>query len=323
MRKHGAPTFSISIEWENSRFAELNRTRRMLRQLREELADLPPPGEPPEILFLYDRHTIDGDLVDRVVDEEWRAGSVPAQWRIVPTDGLRYYQQKNLGAALTTGEVLIFLDCDVVPEPGWLRAMLSPFNDPDVDVVGGETYVELTGVRSKAFALTWFFNLRPDSSDMVPADFFHANNVAFRRTLFDRYPFPDLDIYRGHCTVLCARLRADGVQIYRQNAARVAHPYPLTIGYFMGRALNNGRDFLFTERLVADRQLTLRSIARLYRGRVHYALRRILENRRQVGLSAPGTVGAFGVAWAYFSLQAVGEAVSLYRPGLIPKIAPV
>src|SRR5580704_11173704 len=107
MRKNSTPTFSISIEWENSRFAELIRTRRMLRQLREELARLPPPVEPPEILFLYDRRTIDGDLVARVVAEEWGGAPVPARWRIVPTDGLRYYQQKNLGASLTKQEILI------------------------------------------------------------------------------------------------------------------------------------------------------------------------------------------------------------------------
>lgn len=51
---------SISIEWENGRFAELARTRRMLRALREQLIALPPPREPPQINLLYDHNVIDG-----------------------------------------------------------------------------------------------------------------------------------------------------------------------------------------------------------------------------------------------------------------------
>ena len=61
------PTFSISIEWENMRFAELQRTRRMLRALREQLLALSPPPVPPQINLLYDRHSIDGDMVRRIV----------------------------------------------------------------------------------------------------------------------------------------------------------------------------------------------------------------------------------------------------------------
>jgi hypothetical protein len=56
--------------------------------------------------------------VARVVEEEFRPGETPATTRIVPTDRLLYNQQKNLGAAQTEGEIVIFLDCDVIPEPG-------------------------------------------------------------------------------------------------------------------------------------------------------------------------------------------------------------
>ena len=63
------PTFSISIEWENSRFAELDRTRRMLRALHDQLNELTPPTEPPQINLLYDPASVDGEMVRDVVEE--------------------------------------------------------------------------------------------------------------------------------------------------------------------------------------------------------------------------------------------------------------
>ena len=56
------PTFSVSIEWENSRFADLDRTRQMLRALRSQLIELTPPAEPPCVNLLYDPGSIDGEM---------------------------------------------------------------------------------------------------------------------------------------------------------------------------------------------------------------------------------------------------------------------
>jgi glycosyltransferase involved in cell wall biosynthesis len=317
------PTFSIAIEWENARFAQLERTRRMLRRLRQELIELPPPPLPPQIDFLYDRHTIDGGMVSRVVAEEFRPEETPAASRIIPTEGLRYYQQKNLGAAQTSGEIVIFLDCDVIPEPGWLAAMLAAFDDPAVAAVGGETYVELEGVRSKAFALFWFFNLRDDAADLEPASFFHANNVAFRREVFAAHRFPDLPIYRGQCTLVGDALRSAGLGLFRQKRARVSHPYPLSLGYFTSRALHNGRDGAIVEAIRTGRNRRLRGAYKDYRGRLAYAWRRIGRHRRDVSLSPAGAVAAFGIAFAYFTLQAIGEAVTLARPDMIRRLFPI
>ena len=318
------PTFSIAIEWENARFAELARTRRMLRELRRQLIELSPPPSAPEISFLYDRRSIDGEMVERVVAEEFRPGETPAVTRIVPTDRLTYYRQKNLGAAEAHGDIVIFLDCDVVPEPGWLAAMLEGFKDPDVAAVGGETYVELAGVCSRAFALFWFFNLRDDAEALTPASFFHANNVAFRRSVFMGRGFPALPIYRGQCTLLGEQLRAEGLGLYRQTAARVAHPIPLSLGYFIARALHNGRDTVIVEETLRryDRR-RWRTLRRGYRARLAHAFEQVKRHGKDVGLTGPGAVAALAVAVSYFTLQAIGEAVTLVNPRAIARLAPL
>jgi hypothetical protein len=301
------PTFSISIEWDNARHADLERSRRMLRRLGEELATLtPPPPEPPQIVFLYDRHSIDGEVVSKIIADEFRPQS--AAVRIAPTDGLRYYEQKNLGAARTQGEIVIFLDCDVIPDPGWLRTLLTAFADPEVSVVGGDTYIEIGGLWSKAFALFWFFNLRGQVQDLEPAPLFHANNVAFRRKVFETRMFPSAPMYRGQCTVLGHRLCAEGITILRHGAAGASHPAPRNLAHLMERAFNNGRDSVIADAMLgANHPTSLGATFKTFCGRLSYAHRRIAEHGGDVGLGPIGAVGAHVIAAAYAVLQAAGE----------------
>jgi hypothetical protein len=317
-------TFSISIEWENARFAELERTRRMLRALREQLLALSPRPQPPHINILYDCETIDGEIVNRVVAEELQPASLPAVTSILPNKGLRYYQQKNLGGRRDEVDLAILLDCDVVPEPGWLQAMLDAFDDPKVGVVAGETYVEYKTFYSKAFALFWFFPLRDPSTELLPTTFFHANNVAFRSEIFTAQPFPDLPVYRGQCTVLGQRLLANGVGLYVQKRARAAHPVPLTTKYFIARALNNGRDDVLVDDVMQRRnRRQLRTVYWNYRSSLVGSFRKFRAHARDVGLSIPGAAAAYMVAMAYFTLKAVGELVTHVRPNLVSRLFPI
>jgi hypothetical protein len=318
------PTFSISIEWENARFAELERTRRMLRELRRQLLALPPPARPPQINFLFDRRTIDSAMVESVIAAEFQPETVPAGTRIIPNEGLRYYEQKTFGARLYDGELTLFLDSDVVPEPGWLEAMLESFETADVGVVAGATYIECESFYSKAFALFWFFGLRDPAANLERATFFHANNCAFRSEVFLAHPFPDLPIYRGQCSVLCHRLEESGISIYLQKKARVAHPVPQTAWYFLARAMNNGRDEVLVQDLVARRNRPpLRTVFWNFRAGMLKSFRKIRGHARDVQLTPVAAVAAYAVALAYFGLKAMGELITHLRPNLVARLFPV
>src|SRR5215472_15982971 len=43
--------------------------------------------------------------------------------RTIAADGAHYYQLKNLGARAATGDIIVLVDTDVVPEPGCLAAV--------------------------------------------------------------------------------------------------------------------------------------------------------------------------------------------------------
>ncbi|WP_050928950.1 glycosyltransferase family 2 protein [Aestuariivita boseongensis] len=44
---------------------------------------------------------------------------------------------RNLGVEAAAGDIVAFIDDDAVPEPGWLRHLAAPFQDPSVSAAGG------------------------------------------------------------------------------------------------------------------------------------------------------------------------------------------
>lgn len=319
------PSFSVIIEWENARFAELQRTRFMLQALLAQIRALPPNGSPPpQVFFLYDKLSIDGDMVNRVLGEDFVAEPTEARVSVLPSEGLRYYQQKNQGARLCDGDIVIFLDCDVIPEPGWLQGLLDAFADPQVCVVAGETYIEYHNFYSRAFALFWFFHLRNPAQDLRQSNFFHANNVAFRRETFKRFPFPEIPAYRGQCSVLGRTLLANGIKIYMQMSSRVSHPCPLGVRYFLGRALNNGRDQVIVAAMdSANGRVPWRSVYWNYASSMGRTWQKFRQNAGTVGLGPAGCVFAFGVAVLYFTLKALGEMITLIWPNAVQRLFPI
>lgn len=319
--RNSLPPVSVVIEWENAKLSELDRARRMLAALAGQLAALRERmPESPELIVLHDPAAIDAGIIRQCVTEAF-GDPPPLRLSIVATEGGGYYAQKNRGAELAGKELLLFLDSDVVPEPGWLAALLGTFADPQVAVACGNTYVEPEDFAAKAFALFWFFPLRsdlPPEAAPVEAEHFFANNVVFRRELFLRYRFPDLPMLRGQCVALAERLRQDGHRILVVGAARVSHPPPNGASHFVRRALCEGHDAVQQEKLRGG-------------GRYGYGLgtpwrfaqsvgragRRILAHRRDVGLGPVGAAGAFGLALGYYALCIVGEVIARVRPDMV------
>jgi glycosyltransferase involved in cell wall biosynthesis len=241
------PSFSAIVEWENARLAGNARAIRTLRELCRQIRELTDEvDERPELIILYEKGVVKPATIETALSSA-SAGDAPVDVRLHATEGSNYYGQKNEGAELASREYLLFLDSDVVPEEGWLRALLGSLQ-AGVDVVAGSTYVEPDSFIGRAFGLFWFFPLRSPARGLIETRFFFANNVIFRRELFLDYKFPDLPLYRGHCTALGNRLLRQGVRLYQQTNARVAHPPPNGT-HFIHRALSEGHDVAMRARL--------------------------------------------------------------------------
>ena len=310
------PSFSVMIEWENARLSELGRARDMLSTLAAQVGEVRDQlSEPPELIVLYNPAAIDPGLVQSLIDAAFKA-QPDIETRLLPTEKGTYYLQKNHGAGLARRDLVMFLDSDVVPERDWLAKLIGSFNDPEITIACGNTYIEANGVYSKAFALFWFFPLRSKTDVLEPSPYFFANNVVFRRDLFLDYKFADVPYLRGQCTDLANALTRDGHKIYIQNAARVSHPPPNGLSHFVKRALCQGHDQLHRTRAAGGAMFPRGSLGRFKRS-LQASAQRIRHDRNEVGLGALGAVTGAGIAFAYYSICLAGEAVTHVRPTLI------
>jgi cellulose synthase/poly-beta-1,6-N-acetylglucosamine synthase-like glycosyltransferase len=146
------PGVSIVVEWDNLRLAGTPRTRAMLERLGQELRAAGGPTF--EVLLVHDGRPGDVAEAERILSP------TGADVRIVSAPRSDYYELKNAGARAARGELVVFLDCDIVPEPGWIAEMLAPFANPAVEVVAGSPYLQPTGLWGKSLALVSVFPLR-------------------------------------------------------------------------------------------------------------------------------------------------------------------
>lgn len=71
-----------------------------------------------------------------VVEEANRNGPHPVRYVREPHVGL--HNARHAGAREARGEILVYIDDDVVVHPEWLAAMVRPFDRPEVGCVGGK-----------------------------------------------------------------------------------------------------------------------------------------------------------------------------------------
>ena len=317
------PDFTVVIEWENAKLSEFDRARRMLKALSGQIGEiLGRLKHPPEILIIYDHSAIDPTIIQEVLDETFPDHRV-ADIRLIPTDGNTYYQQKNVGANQASKDIVVFLDSDVIPEPGWLKGLLETMRDPSVHVVGGNTYIELDSLTTRAYALFWFFPLRKEEGGIQVSDNFFANNVAFRRQILLENPFPDLQATRGACVVLSQQLRQKGYKIYINFQSRVTHPPPNGFIHMAKRAISQGHDDLVLGNIREPHPYESRLANALVRfGRRLMRMARHLGKRRYrkaVGLSPAGTVYALFIGIGYYVFYLLGLVMSLVSPEYVFK----
>lgn len=327
------PWVSFVVEWENALLSDRNRSVTMLRTMRRQCVEVASSPEVTsratfglslfELLVVYDEARLDGGHLAEMLRRCVGDSDEILHWRLLPTRESGYYKNKNFGAREAAGEVLLFVDADVIPEAGWLRQVLSGLADhPAVEVMAGSAYIEPEGLVGKVFALTWFFPLRTKDGPLQRVDSFFVNTLAIRSSFHRQHPFPDLDgTSRGSCIVLANELAAAGIPVYLNPRVRVRHPAPNGIRHISKRALAQGRDRLYRERRFGTRWSSswLASCLRLARHDVGSA-GKTLTGFHSVGLNPLLIPAALMVAWYYYLLYWTGEILTHLRVPAIHKV---
>jgi GT2 family glycosyltransferase len=128
-------------------------------------------------------------VADHAPDVEDRARSLP-EVRVVASRGRQGLSgARNTGVEAATGEIIVFLDDDAVPQPGWLAALLSPFEDPTVAGVGGRAEpIWEAGRRPSWFPdeFDWVVGCSYRGLPLEPAEVRNplGCSMAFRREIF-------------------------------------------------------------------------------------------------------------------------------------------
>lgn len=317
-------TVSIVIEWYNVTHAELSRAKRMLAALKSQAAslysDVRDPlrlARPLDLIIVFDSENFQEARIRRFIDDVIGVCEcLTIRYLLLP--GADYCKQKNGGAAIATGEIVIFLDSDLNPEPEWLAAFLSAFKNESVSVAVGNTFVDWSrrDLYSRSVALTWMFPLRDSDGGLTISRWFYANNVAFRRETFLSRKFPDVpELTHVPAKLLVDRLDRDGVTIWHVGNARASHPAPNGVLHFVERAIGGGRARAFSAESV-----TIALIFRWIRydvGSVSFGFKRLMFEGFKVELCWWQLLPATAIAATYYTLFLAGSLLSVIAPRIM------
>jgi len=142
-------------------------------------------------------------------------------------------QARNAGIKVSHGEIVVFLDADCRPGPGWLVHLLKGFDDATVGCVGGEI------VNSEIS--TSFGKYLNDKGHLSQVNTFshpflpyaQSGNVAFLRKVLDQIGHFDELLVHGHDADLCWRMQLQSdFKLVLTTEAAVFHEFDLTAKAF-------------------------------------------------------------------------------------------
>ena len=194
----------------------------------------------------------------------------PESVRCVHEERPGLHQGRHRGAREARGEILAFVDDDVIAASQWLEAIMKAFEPDDVALVGGKVLPCWEGEvpkwvpsfkKKNAFGWTLGYLSLLDFGNTprkIPGKFVFGCNFSIRKSvLFECGGFhPDgmpeeLIQFRGDGeTALAKSVQAKGYGIRYEPEAVIYHRIPaerLTLEYFCRRAFNQGISESFTE----------------------------------------------------------------------------
>jgi glucosyl-dolichyl phosphate glucuronosyltransferase len=233
------------------------------------------------------------DKTRAIVDEF--AGRYPGHFRYLfePQQGKSY--ALNSGVRESSGEILAFMDDDVVVDSNWLRILTSIFHDPQWAGAGGRILPERSftpppwlPIQNKyALAPLAIFDIGAQPGEMREAPF--GTNMAFRREVFEKVggfrtdlgPCPGSET-RSEDTEFGYRALAAGRRLWYQPSALVYHslsPHRLQEKYFLTWWYDKARADIRAYGVPAHHKFFVAGIPlRLFRGLVNWTIRWITSS---------------------------------------------
>jgi hypothetical protein len=297
---------SILIEWENAISADPSRAVRMLHNLGKDLEEIGPDFySDVEIVSGFDPTGISSESVEGMLREGLGAFS----WvtiRNVALPGKNYYEMKNELGREARGEIVVLLDSDVIPSPGWLKKVLESFEDPAVQICASSVHLASSSLQEKTLALIWIFQIASRRVGLKETRSVWVNSTAYRKEVFLKFLLPASDgTARASCAAHVRELRAAGIPMHRRMDAHVEHPAPVGVREFVERALARGRD-----KLLGSPKPFWKNVA----SDVEVGLRCIVKRRGEVGVRPTEVPAVVLIASAWWLLMILGGLAAMIAP---------
>ncbi|MFC1924387.1 glycosyltransferase family 2 protein [Chloroflexota bacterium] len=148
-------------------------------------------------------------------------------------------ETRNAGIRASNGDIVAFIDDDAVAEPDWLENLISPFNDPRVMAVGGESIPVWPGGKTPSWfpaEFDWTIGCTAHMKLMLLENGSVRNvtgsNMAFRSEVYQKIGFWETSLGAingksrgGEEANICLRIKAgiEGSLIIYEPKAVVHH----------------------------------------------------------------------------------------------------
>ena len=182
-----------------------------------------------ETVFGQSYRDIEVAVIDNQSTDRTREKAQQFDVKLVTIDEYLPGKALNLGIRGTSGEIIVCLSGHCIPvNQHWLENLVRDLEDPEVaGVYGRQEPMSFTSDRDKRDLLTVF---RLDRKVQVKDSFFHNANSAFRRLVWEEFPF-DEEVSNIEDRVWGKEVTSAGYRIIYEPSASVYHHHGIHHDY--------------------------------------------------------------------------------------------
>ncbi|MCE8002212.1 glycosyltransferase family 2 protein [Billgrantia ethanolica] len=195
-------------------------------------------------------HELEVLIIENAGESQPHDLMLPSNTRLLHEPAPGSYAARNRGIAEARGEVLVFLDADCVPAPGWLQAGIDCLQShPDVDLVAGNielTYATPRLSPAECFEKAFAFRQRQNVANGVAV----TANLFVRRRVFEEVGPFNAELMSGGDFEWTRRATTRGHRMLYCAEAVVRHPARASLSALAGKArrVTSGSQALYRDR---------------------------------------------------------------------------